>query len=188
MDDYKLWAEFRAQKEQRKEILKRIHIAIDKSRLLCELTEGIDPFELFKKITDLAQHYTLGHATGVFKRYRATLLKCINQMTKPRITKAQFDFAFNNYRGIYRGKLEIDNRLYPLPEQKYHEIAMNIWRKRGMPKFRKRKITGVKFGLPVTNVVHYYRSYPIINERVIGVYIYRDAFSKRAHIRVEIDG
>jgi len=117
---------------------------------LCELTEGIDPFELFKKITDLAQHYTLGHATGVFKRYRATLLKCINQMTKPRITKAQFDFAFNNYRGIYRGKLEIDNRLYPLPEQKYHEIAMNIWRKRGMPKFRKRKITGVKFGLPVT--------------------------------------
>ncbi len=112
-------------------------------------------------------------------------------MTKPRITKAQFDFAFNNYRGIYRGKLEIDNRLYPLPEQKYHEIAMNIWRKRGMPKFRKRKITGVKFGLPVTNVVHHYRnyrSYPVITERVIGVYIYRDAFSKRAHIRVEIDG
>jgi hypothetical protein len=182
VDDYKLWAEFRAQKEQRKEILKRIHIAIDKSRLLCELTEGIDPFGLFKKITDLAHNYTLGH------RYRATLLKCINQMTKPRITKAQFDFAFNNYRGIYRGKLEIDNRLYPLPEQKYHEIAMNIWRKRGMPKFGKRKVTGVRFGPPVTKVVHRHGCYPVIIERTIGVYIYQDAFSKRTNIRVEIDG
>lgn len=50
MDDYKLWVEFRNQKAQRKQILKRIFSVMDRARLVAELTGDIDPKIVFERI------------------------------------------------------------------------------------------------------------------------------------------
>lgn len=72
-----------------------------------------------------------------------------------------------------------EDRLFPLPAEAYDEWARQVWVQRGSPNFRKRIISGIRFGKPVLNTGKFFRT---IQKRLIGVFPRR--FCGR--IRVEV--
>ena len=64
-------------------------------------------------------------------------------------------------------------RIYPLTAKQYHDFAVMVWEKRGSPRFSKRKITGVKFGRPLTTRKGGYMSGPL-EQRWIGCELITD--------------
>jgi hypothetical protein len=63
-------------------------------------------------------------------------------------------------------------RIYPLNQDKYNTVATKVWERKGRPMFRKRIVTGIRFGEPkiVTHIerYHYYKNVKV-DTREFGV-------------------
>jgi hypothetical protein len=75
------------------------------------------------------------------------------------------------------------DRLWPLPFEKYQEIAKKIYEKRGAPKFYKSRLDKIVFGRPETQ--YNYKKH-ILEKRTVGVEILRNKEKGKMALGVHI--
>lgn len=135
-------------------------------QIISDYTDLAHLFMITKPYTGLTKEASLKLATNLheIRKFRKE-----NKKRMEKVTGFFYPEPNGQKKDIWHTDHTSKGRLFPLPIEKYQEFAKRIWERNGGPKFHKKKIDGIKMGIPVTKRDGRYGYYNCVLERYIGV-------------------